>query len=130
MANINPPPSVENVVTHPSTVSCEISDLLSELNRVIIEREKNNDENPTPGIDPAVLQQLQAVSSHMQTMNDCLSKTIWQMDNGFDGVHARMDGLSNRLDAIESGLKILISRSDEQASRESPEAKAAEKDAE
>lgn len=103
MASINP--SLET--THPTTTTTttSISDLLSELANAISEREEINDEHPTPGIDPAVLQQLQAVSAHMQTMNDRLSKAVWQMDNE---VHVRMDGLSNRLDSIGAGLEILV----------------------
>lgn len=102
------------------TTSPSISELLSELARAISEREEINDgHHPTPGIDPAVLQQLQAVSAHMQTMNDRLSTAVWQMDNG---VHARMDGLDRRLDSIGSGLKILVSRSDGQITRESEKA--------
>lgn len=114
MASINP--SLET--THPTTTTTtatNISDLLSELAHAISEREEINDEHPTPGIDPAVLQQLQAVSAHMQSMNDRL-KAVWQMDNE---VHARMDGLSSRLDSIGNGLEILVS---EQGTRDSEKA--------
>lgn len=113
MASINP--SLET--THPtSTTTTTISELLSELARAISEREGINDDHPTPGIDPAVLQQLQAVSAHMQTMNERLSTAVWQIDNG---MHGRMDGLDRRLDSIGSGLKILVSRSDGKITRES-----------
>lgn len=136
MASINQPPSprpqsLEN--TAPRPISCDISDLLSELSRLINDREADkpnddddddgddgnsngnddDDENKTPQYDPAVLQQLETVSAEMQAMNNHLSMTIWQMDNVFDGVHTRMNRLSSRLDAIESGLKILVSRSDD-----------------
>lgn len=106
------PTTTITTTTTTTTTTTNISDLLSELAQAISEREEINDEHhPTPGIDPAVLQQLQAVSAHMQTMNDRLSKAVWQIDNE---VHARMDGLSSRLDSIGSGLEILVSRSDGQ----------------
>lgn len=103
------------LIEPPAPSNASLSEILSELTHLINEREAakhtpvddDNNEDEAPQYDPAVIGQLETITSEMQTMNNRLSRAIWQMDNGFDGVGIRMTRLNNRLCAIENGLKSL-----------------------
>lgn len=103
------------LIEPPAPSNASLSEILSELAHLINEREAakhtpvddDNNEDEAPQYDPAVIGQLETITSEMQTMNNRLSRAIWQMDNGFDGVGIRMTRLNNRLCAIENGLKSL-----------------------
>ncbi|KAH0614215.1 uncharacterized protein H6S33_006101 [Morchella sextelata] len=102
------------LIEPPAPSNASLSEILTELAHLINEREaskhttvEDDNEDEVPQYDPAVIGQLETITSEMQTMNNRLSRAIWQMDNGFDGVGIRMTRLNNRLCAIENGLKSL-----------------------